>query len=342
MARGKIYLYGGFAFFGTAAMVGYFFWVASKAPSPFELALLIFAGVAAIVGWLGLWISWLTYRLEAGKVPKPDVAILVDGIPSKEWNVSVDLTDPADDFSREVEAERARLKGLLAPSPSSKQPLAGFAALQGIFSQVTSEQRESYLSRIDDYLPEYEEHLKEKALLEAFWKRSHPFVLAFTNERAGVPAQGVKVILRMPDKDEVLTLDQEEVPDEEDMTPPDPPSPPKPGLGLISPPVYPHIPALSDFTRGALGNVGPAVGNVSPPTIKEGSVILEYEVTEVLHNLHEDNRDQAVVVSFRQPGKWVVPYEVHARNLPSPKKGEIVIVATDSQSISAETETASE
>lgn len=66
-------------------------------------------------------------------------------------------------------------------------------------------------------------------------------------------------------------------------------------------------------------------GNVSGPEIGRGSVLVTYTVQELLHNTIETTEDEPIVLSFLRPRKWTVPYEVHARNLPVPRKGTFTI-----------------
>ncbi len=71
MARWKLYLYAGLAVLATGVFATYALAVAPKARTSYELAVLVFAASAAGIGWLGVVVAWLTYRLEAGKVPRP-------------------------------------------------------------------------------------------------------------------------------------------------------------------------------------------------------------------------------------------------------------------------------
>ncbi len=48
-------------------------------------------------------------------------------------------------------------------------------------------------------------------------------------------------------------------------------------------------------------------------------------IKEVLHNLYDDSRDSPLVLLFNRSGTWTMPYEVHARNLPRPKKGILTL-----------------
>jgi hypothetical protein len=91
------------------------------------------------------------------------------------------------------------------------------------------------------------------------------------------------------------------------------------------------VPALEAWVAddntglGAPRDITPQ-GNVSPPTIRPGSTIVEFSVTEVLHNLDDDTRDHALVLLFNRSGTWTVPYQVHARNLRQPKSGALTMV----------------
>lgn len=56
--------------------------------------------------------------------------------------------------------------------------------------------------------------MKERRLREAFWARSKQVILAFTNERAGMPAEGLRAILRVPTGDDLRILSPSDVPQE--------------------------------------------------------------------------------------------------------------------------------
>jgi hypothetical protein len=178
----------------------------------------------------------------------------------------------------------------------------------------------TYRGEIEEYLRQYENYLKKESAYEAFWKRSHPFALAFTNERAGAPARGLRVILHLP-KDVVSVLLPKEAP--ERIKKPAAPKPPDPTGALIKPPFVPEI------VPHPIVGAEHSFGNVSSPLIRNDSD-LEYEVVEVLHNLQEDTRTNPVILSFHRRGRWTVPYEIHASNLPLPKRGVLTIEAEES------------
>jgi len=70
---------------------------------------------------------------------------------------------------------------------------------------------------------------------------------------------------------------------------------------------------------------------VSGPTIEhENPVTVRYEVSEILHNMHEDTRDEPVLTFFEREGVWTIDYEIHARNLPRPRSGTLTIEARPS------------
>ncbi|MDP9227356.1 MAG: hypothetical protein M3P18_26620 [Actinomycetota bacterium] len=158
-----------------------------------------------------------------------------------------------------------------------------------------------------------------------FWARSRQVVFAFTNERAGVPAEGVRAIIRVPTDADLHVIKESEIPEVGD--PPKAPTPPQPrslfDYSSILPITRFQTPGL-DLSLGALRDVQPG-GNVSPPIIRDGSTIVEFSVNEILHNLHEDTRDYPMVLLFNRTGTWTVPYELHARNLPRPKKGTLTL-----------------
>jgi ABC-type multidrug transport system permease subunit len=78
MSVWKLRFYKSFAVVETLAFVVYGLGVIPDAPNSFELAVLIFTGTASIFGWITLWISWVSYRLDAARVPRPDLSIIAN------------------------------------------------------------------------------------------------------------------------------------------------------------------------------------------------------------------------------------------------------------------------
>lgn len=76
-----------------------------------------------------------------------------------------------------------------------------------------------------------------------------------------------------------------------------------------------------------LPNIRPP-GNVSSPSVTDGSQLLTYDIQEVLHNVVETTRGSEAYLIVKEPGTWVIPWEIHARNLPTPRKGNLRITAT--------------
>ncbi len=108
MKRWKLWIFGVLAVAGTAGGVVYAVAVAPGAKTKFEAAVLFFTAAAAVTGFLGLIVSWLSYRLEAGRVPKPDLAIVSDGELVRRWDLEIELLDPEPDG-------RGRAAGASAP-----------------------------------------------------------------------------------------------------------------------------------------------------------------------------------------------------------------------------------
>ena len=328
MARWKLWVYGVLAVTGTAAVIVYALSIAPEAKTRLDVALLLFTAAAAVTGYLGILISWTELRLEAGRVPKPDLAIVQEGQLVKLWEVEIELLPPDPDVSAEVAEERSKLERLIGQVeklPAKTGGLAASLAAAWAFGGVNADDIADYRKRIEEYLREYEGYVKEQRLFEAFRVRSKQVILAFTNERAGVPAEGLRAILRVPTGDDLHLLSPSDLPEE--PTAPTRPKHPRPPSILAPPFVLPRpfLPSL-DQTLGALRDIRPQ-GNVSPPIIRPGSTIIEFSVNEVLHNLHEDSRDHPIILLFNQAGSWTVPYEIHARNLPAPQRGALSIVA---------------
>lgn len=320
MTKWKIRLSLTLAIAGTAAMVLYAALVLPGAPSNFQVAVLFFTAVAAIVGFLGLLVSFLTYRMEAGRVPKPDLRIRdAEGDWTQRLRLEAAFIEPTEAFDQEVEARRSELDALRT---------AGRASALGGFVQVNYESDVArYKKDVEQYLKEFEEHLKFKSLWECFWRRSFVTVLGVTNDKAGVPASGIQLSVHFPEEGDgirILPLSQLPPPPKE----PEPPAPPRPGsfLGLNIDPAR-FMPPTPRFDMPDLT----PPGNVSGPEIGRGSVKVTYQVQELLHNTLETTEDDPIVISFLYPGQWTVPFEIHARNLPTPKKGSLSIEVAENQ-----------
>jgi hypothetical protein len=99
-------IYSVFAVVGTVAAILYAISVSSAAKTSLDVALLVFTCAAAVIGYLGLIVTWRSYRLEVGRVPKPDLAILDDGKTTTRREIAIELLDSEDDS--EVAARLAR------------------------------------------------------------------------------------------------------------------------------------------------------------------------------------------------------------------------------------------
>lgn len=317
---------------GTGAAIAYAGAVAPGAKTKLNLAILIFTTAAAVTGFLGLVVAWLGYRLEAGRIPRPDLAIVAGGELVRKWEIEIDVLDPAAGLEAAVKQERARMEGVIDKLRPAKGPItpatAALISSSFMFREVSEQDIADYRKEVAEYLSEYATFLKHRRAIEVLRARSAQLVLAFTNERAGVPAEGVRAVIRFPTDDGFRVWNPSDIPEPPDA--PEPPTPPRPRSLLDHPPIslptLLNLPAL-DRSLGSLRDVQPQ-GNVSPPTIREGSTIVEFSVTEVLHNLHEDTREHPLVLQFNRAGTWTVPYEVHARNLPQPKTGTVTLVVS--------------
>ena len=318
---------------GTVGAVLYAVAVAPGAKTMFEAAVLFFTAAAAVTGYLGVLVGWLSYRLEAGRIPKPDLAIISGGELVRRWELEIELRDPEPDVAADVQLERDRLERVIAklkrpPDPPANSVSAALLGSAWMARQVSDGDIVEYRKDVEDYLDRYESYLKDHYLAESFWARSRQLVFAFTNQRAGVPAEGVRAVIRIPTDNDLHVMDKEEVPEVDDA--PKAPTPPRPrsllDFGPVVSPSLLRMPNL-DQPLGGLRDVRPP-GNVSPPTIRPGSTIIEFSVKEILHNLHEDTREHPLVLLFNRPGTWTISYEVHARNLPQPKSGTLSVVVS--------------
>jgi hypothetical protein len=218
-----------------------------------------------------------------------------------------------------MDASMARVEQSRANRPSSS--ILNF----GMTSQISDDAVAQYRAEVTEYLKSYETHLRDKRVFDAVRARSREVTFAFTNDRAGVPAEGVRAIIHVPD--EVRVIKRSEFPEDPGM--PGRPKPPRAHSILDTIPAVnrgldlPFMPAMRAM---------PTMGrprNVSPPTIRSGgSTEIEFTVGEILHNLQEDSNENPLVFVFPRAATWTIPYEMHARNLPSPKRGELTIRTT--------------
>src|SRR5437016_5850931 len=102
MSRFKLLTFAGLAIAGTAGAILYAVAVAPAATTRLEAALLFFTAAAAVTGYLGVLIGWLSYRLEAGRVPRPDLAIVSEGDLVRNWTIEIEFLDPERDVSEDI------------------------------------------------------------------------------------------------------------------------------------------------------------------------------------------------------------------------------------------------
>lgn len=340
MSRSKIIVFVILAVAGTIAMVLYAAAVFPAAPSSFQLAILVFTGIAAVVGFLGLILSYLTYRIEAGRVPRPDIAIRLPGDSwAKFLSLEAAFIEPTKAFDDLINKRKHELDE--ATNVQRPHPLVG-----GFISAGFSYDLGRYEREVEEHLKKYRDYLEMKELWETFWRRSYVTVLGFSNDQAGVPASGIKAQIHFPVEDEGMRVMRLTELPERRPTEPKRPDPPRPdttlGLGGLDVSRFTHAMPHIDFP-----DVRPP-GNVSGPEIGPGSVLVTYTVQELLHNTVETTEDEPIVLSFLRPGKWTIPYEIHARNLPVPKKGTFTIevientTASSYEPITADDETSEE
>jgi hypothetical protein len=325
----KVGLYGLLGAVGTLAAVLYALGVAPAAKTSLDTALLVFECAAAVIGFLGLILIWRSYRLQVGRVPRPDLAVLDDGKPTKRWEIQVALLAALDD--NEVAARLAResdeLEASIADVERSRaKPRSGSILNLAFPGTISDADMTTYRTEVSKYLQSYENHLRDKRAFDALSARAREVVFAFTNDRAGVPAEGVQAIIHVPD--DVRVVKPSKFPIDPGM--PGRPTPPR---------AYSMFDTLAAINRGldmpsiALSSARsmPAMArprNVSAPTIRSGSTGIKFAVDEILHNLGDDSSESPLVLVFPQPGTWTIPYEMHARNLPTPKRGHLTITVT--------------
>jgi hypothetical protein len=173
MKRWKLWIFGVLALAGTIGAVLYAIAVAPGAKTNFEAAVLIFFAAAALTGFLGLVVSWLSYRLESGRVPRPDLGIVSDGKLVRRWELEIELLNPEPDVSAETEKERRRLEAVIEkyehparPAPTSLAAVVLGSAFTA--SEVSDEAIADYRKDVEEYLGRYEEYLRQGHLVETF------------------------------------------------------------------------------------------------------------------------------------------------------------------------------
>ena len=255
--------------------------------------------------------------------PKPDVGFQTEDGVAADLKFDVSF-EGQHDFREQLETERREVEKPLSRSGR----VGGNSLLAGVFvTQPTKDDWDAYKQKLEKYLEGYEVYLKYVAKWEDIARRARTIVLSFSNTRAGVPAEGVRAVLRFPDSSEgLLVVTPDDIPQRpKKPTRPKVPQPQRVGdfSGLMRPPVLPTMPSVDPH----ISNLGPS--NVSGPRLSEGLQLLEYEIGELLHNFTETTKGDPAVLIFTND-VWTVPYEVHARNLLKPKQGTLRITVRSS------------
>ena len=169
---------------------------------------------------------------------------------------------------------------------------------------------ESYASNLREALEEYDAYRKERALLVSGRFR-------FENHGRG-PARNVTVVAHFPDPFEIVR---------------DWPGPPV----IPTRPLFhrdrtrlsallggdPRL-AVSDNASIASREPIPRSGNVSSPSYREGSAIVEVGVERLQHSQPTDMDEQACwTLRLPTPGEYRIPWEIHTDELEEPARGEL-------------------
>lgn len=292
----------------------YVFRVASEARSAVDVAGLVFSAGALAVGLYGAVLASLSYRLQRGRVPRPELKIGLRDTASKRRVVHLDLSEVTFDVGGDLEGHAAWLESRI-PSRMVRM-LPG-----GVFGGITDEDVQSYRSKCRKHLTEYEDYLCARVASKAFSSRTAPLLLSVTNV-AAVSAEGATLVIDLPT--DVMTFDESECLVEPDA--PDVPQAPKPrsfsSLGSISSVL--DLPSLTELYSSS-----DIPGDSNPPRIdvlSDGSSRITYEIPEIRHHLGWTNEDAPLLIGMTHPGMFDISYEIHARNLPEPTKGKVTLV----------------
>ncbi len=150
-----------------------------------KAAILFFTAAAAVTGYLGVLIGWLSYRLEAGRVPKPDLAIISEGDLVRHWSIEIQFLDPERDVSGEIQAERERMEAVIAKLRHSLGRTNPNALMGAFMEQVSPDDIEAFRKRVDTYLSRYETYVKERVLSDTFWGPEQTARVRFHERKGG-------------------------------------------------------------------------------------------------------------------------------------------------------------
>jgi hypothetical protein len=171
---------------------------------------------------------------------------------------------------------------------------------------------ESYASNLREALEEYDAYRKERALLVSGRFR-------FENHGRG-PARNVTVVVRFPDPFEIVSdwLERPVIPARplfhRDRT----------RLSAL----LGGDPRLPVSENASIASQEPIVsrsgGNVSWPSYREGSAIVEVGVERLQHSQPTDMDEQACwTLRLPTPGAYRIPWEIHTDELEEPARGEL-------------------
>ena len=173
------------------------------------------------------------------------------------------------------------------------------------------ERVESYASNLRKALEEYDAYRKERALLVSGRFR-------FENHGRG-PARNVTVMAHFPDPFEIVR---------------DWPGPPV----IPTRPLFhrdrtrlsallggdPRVAVSDNASIGSREPIVPRSGNVSSPSYREGSAIVEVGVERLQHSQPSDMDEQACwTLRLPTPGEYRIPWEIHTDELEEPARGEL-------------------
>jgi hypothetical protein len=176
----------------------------------------------------------------------------------------------------------------------------------------------AFPKKVDEYCGTLRKWISEYLAYYDFWSSVLTLDLRFENN-GRVPARDLRVEVRFPHP----CLEVEDG---------DFPSRPKPP----SRPVY-----KSSRRAGLFIDPGHLLGfqpqqikpfirtNVSHPRYRQGSVIAALSVGKLLHGVPETT-PEPIHIRLNQDGSYVVPWEIHAENLPAPTSGDLKLIVETS------------
>jgi hypothetical protein len=218
-----------------------------------------------------------------------------------------------------VKAEEEAALSTVLPLATGREPAAMGFALSGRWRNpgVSEADHAGFYDEVEEYKKGLRRFLKNLESYRALGAPVLPMAVYVDNDGGG-PATEARVRLRFPDP-----LERGEWPER----------PRRPRRPKFKKPTNPHgrlmIPRHLLLSE-RLKDIRPiSLPNPDDPFYEDGSVLVRFNYGSIPHGDPFDSR--TFFVRCEAPGKYAVPWTIHAANLPQPAKGELVLEVQDQE-----------